>query len=136
MKKALLSIALMSILALFPGCGGVAWNAHSTSTQTQLSQANFTVVETGVEGIAEQSILFPSAAFGSFIFAPGVPWGIVLSGDNYLVKAAMNNLRQKAQLKGKSRAFVNVTQQLEYSPFLFLYARVRFSITADVVEFK
>jgi len=50
----------------------------------------------------------------------------------------MDNLRKNAQLAmpGKSRALVNVTEELQYDPWIIIYHKVRKTITADVIEFK
>ena len=131
MKKLLSLIVLLSVVMLATGCAiSRTANPQITSARANLSQANFTVVDSGVKGSAEMTFL------GIRLPWSGDPFGIVLSGEKNLTTVAMNKVRSKAGLKGKSRALVNVTQELEYDPWIIIWHRVRKTITADVVEFK
>lgn len=106
-------------------------NVQGTAAQATLSQANYSIVLSPVKGEAEQTLI-------GIRLIGGEPFGIVLSGDKDLTTVAMDNLRKNAQLAmpGKSRALVNVTEELQYDPWIIIYHKVRKTITADVIEFK
>lgn len=130
MKTSVCLIVLMAVIMFVTGCAvSTICNPQVTVAQAQLSQANFKIVESGIKGSAEMTML------GIRLF-DGSPFGIVLSGDKTLTTVAMDKLRAKAGLKGKSRALINVTQDMEYDPWFIIWHRARKTITADVVEFK
>jgi len=117
-------------VAVLAGCANsVPRNEQGTIAQATLAQGNFTVVQSGVKGTSEMSVL-------GFRMIGGEPFGIVLSGDKDLTTTAMDQLRRNAGLQGKPRALVNVTEELQYDPWVFIYHRVTKTITADVVEFR
>jgi|GEM_PF-3068730 len=131
MKKIACFIVLLAVIMFVSGCAvSSPENPQATRAQANLSQANFAVVGSGIKGTAEMTML------GIRLPWSGDPFGIVLSGDKTLTTVAMNELRAKAGLKGKPRALVNVTQELEYDPWIIIWHRVRKTITADVIEFK
>ena len=131
MMTYLKAAAVAAAAVIVTGCAIVSpTNPQSTSAQADLSQANFTVVQTGVKGTAEATYL------GIRCPMSGEPFGIVLTGAGDLTTQAMNDLREKAGLKGKSRVLVNVTQELEYKPWVIIWHRVQRTITADVIEFN
>ena len=130
MRMFLMTGSVVALVALMTGCAvSTPRNEQGTSAQAQLSQANFTVVQSGVKGEAEMTFL-------GIRMLGGEPFGICLSGDKDLTTVAMNNLRTRAQLAGKARALVNVTEELQYDPWVFIYHNVRKTITADVIEFN
>ena len=128
--RMILSVCTAVVLAaLLTGCAtSTPKNNQGTGAQALLSQANYTVVRSAAKGDAEMTFL-------GIRMLGGEPFGIVLTGDKDLTTVAMNNLRQNAQLAGKSRALVNVTEELQYDPWFIIWHRVRKTITADVVEF-
>ncbi len=131
MKKIMPLVVLLTVALFIAGCAvSSPINPQSTIAQANLSQANFKVVASGVKGSAEMTML------GIRLPWSGDPFGIVLSGDKTLTTVAMDKVRVKAGLKGKSRVLVNVTQELEFDPWIIIWHRVRKTITADVIEFK
>lgn len=131
MKTSVCLIVLMAVVMFVTGCAvSSSRNPQGTGALAQLSQANFKIVESGIKGSAEMTML------GIRLPWSGGPFGIILSGDKTLTTVAMDKVRAKAGMKGKSRALINVTQEMEYDPWIFIWHRVRNTITADVVEFK
>ena len=130
MKAVLQVLCCVVAVAALAGCANsVPRNAQGTIAQATLAQNNFAIADVGVKGTSEMSFL-------GFRMIGGEPFGIVLSGDKDLTTTAMDQLRRNAGLQGKPRALVNVTEELQYDPWVFIYHRVRKTITADVVEFR
>ena len=130
MNVVLRVLACIVVVAVLAGCANsVPRNAQATIAQATLAQGNFTVVQSGVKGTSEMSFL------GCRMIG-GEPFGIVLSGDKDLTTTAMDQLRRNAGLQGKARALVNVTEELQYDPWVIIYHHVTKTITADVVEFR
>ena len=130
MRTIISACGAVALAALITGCAtSTPRNNQGTGAQALLSQANYTVVQSAVKGEAEMTFL-------GVRMLGGEPFGICLSGDKDLTTVAMNNLRTRAQLAGKARALVNVTEELQYDPWVFIYHNVRKTITADVIEFN
>mgnify|MGYP006302517189 CR=1 FL=1 len=130
MKKITAAVACLTVLAMLAGCAtSTVCNPQATTAQAQLSEANYTVVKSGVKGDSQMTIL-------GIRMLGGMPFGIVLSGDKDLVTSAMDEVREKAALEGAPRALVNVTQEMQYDPWVIIWHKVKMTVTADVVEFK
>lgn len=130
MKKLLFLGAAVALVAIVTGCAtSTVSNPQVTVSQAEFSRDNFTVVATGVKGHSMQTLL-------GMRLIGGQPFGIVLDGDKDLCTVAMDNLRANAGLEGTSRVLVNVTQELQYDPWVIIWHKVRMTVTADVVEFK
>ena len=130
MKATLSIIACIVAICVLVGCANsVPRNQMATGAVAELGQNNYTIVASAVKGDAEMTIL-------GIRLLNGQPFGIHLSGEKRLTTAAMNELRARAQLQGKPRALINVTEELEYDPWFIVWHRVKKTITADVVEFK
>ena len=130
MKATLSIIACIAAICVLAGCANsVSRTQMSTGALANLEQGNFAIVATSVQGDAEMTIL-------GIRMLDGQPFGIPLSGDRLLTTVARNELVAKAQLQGKPRALINVTEELEYDPWFIIWHRVRKTITADVVEFR
>ena len=91
---------------------------HTTTTETQLTRRNFVVAETRLM----------ASTTGFYLFGL-----IPLKTPNHAT--AMQRLRSLADLKGESRALVNLTQTRSMV-FLFLFSIPKVTVTADVVEFQ
>ena len=100
------------------GCSTGSGNiGHSIDTQVNLSEANYTVINS-VSG---------EATARNFI-------GISLTSSNLHTKA-QRRMVESADLEGHSRALINVTTDVERSVGLFLTRRTVY-VRADVIEFK
>ena len=130
MKTTLYLCTTLTVMLVIAGCAtSTVDNPQSTVVQAELSQANFTVVKSGVKGEAMQTLL-------GMRLLGGQPFGIVLNGDKDLCTTAMDDLRAKAALEGKSRALANVTQELQYDPWIIIWHKVKMTVTADVIEYR
>lgn len=131
MKKILVTIAITTMIFGLSGCGNFAgYGPGGHSTQVTLEDNNFTVLQTGVEGTATVTVLFP--ALGA-LGVPSAPAGLPL-GDAALYDLAMKNLRSK--LANKSNVgLVNITVDERLKHFAVIGWKT-LTITADVVQFK
>lgn len=134
--------ALASLLALLAtGCSiyeegvGIDGVRRQNGLKVYLEQANFRVVESHVEGSAScPHILWISLSLRPIgIDATVPPWGIPLSNP-HLHEQAMADLHTRVDLRGP-RLLINVREELKVTSYLGLFATVRLTITADVVEF-
>jgi hypothetical protein len=118
MKTLLLAISLAALL-LLSGCGvtGTAIaNGNTTLTNIELSQKNFTVLGQ-TEGEASDMYIL---GFGGL--------------SKNLYGKAKNDMIEKANLKGKARAIVDITYETHTS-FYLVVALYRVTATGTVIEF-
>lgn len=111
-----LAVTLCCVLSIACSTGRGRFPADST-TQTELSQANFRVLQSNARGHDRGFYLFGILP----IVTPSY-------GD------AMSDLRTHVETKGKATALANVTEDSSMM-FLLLFSLPRITITADVIEF-
>ncbi len=117
MKVGFVILALAAFGLLFSGCSVSSGHiGHGIMTQVDLSQANYTVVDT-VTGEASAS---------RFI-------GIGLSSFD-LAGRAKRDMIDQANLGQGSRAVINVTIDRELSSYI-IYDTTTVYVTAEVIEF-
>ena len=119
MKKLALFIVMCVLSVSISGCGASLGIYPTLSeTQVQLSRKNYRVIKSGVTATA--SVYYVLNVFPL--------------DDTQLYKRAMNELRKKANMEGKSCAIANVTQDFSASTFLVV-GKASVTLTADIVEF-
>jgi hypothetical protein len=130
MKYSLL-LSLCAVL-LFSGCAG--YNGYVPSgwgSGVSMDEGDFKVVKTNVMAEVNCPWLFPMGLnVGPVAFSAGIPLG-----DPVLFERAMKDLIDKAGANGKNWQFVNVTQELSWTPDFGIYAVQELRLTADVIEF-
>ena len=112
-----LGIALCAFVACVGCSTHSGYMGHVTSTQVQLGSNNFVVVGS-VSGQAEANYFLK-------VFGPS---------DQNPVDQARRDMFNKAELKGKSRAIVNITTDEKYCDYILGYKRTIY-LAGDVVEF-
>lgn len=118
-SKSILILIALSACILITGCSMTnGFIGHSIQTDVQLNHANFTVLKT-VTG----------SASATYILGIG-------PSDQDLMNQARQNMINKADLMGKSRAIINVTTDLETDFFYVIWIRKTAYVSGEVVEFQ
>jgi hypothetical protein len=121
MKNIRLVFAALSFIALLSSCGinlSTIYNHNSNATQVELSSNNFKVVDK-INGSAEVSYV------------------LIFGGVNkkQLYENAYSAMMDKANLKGSSRAIINVVTEEQIGGVPpFFYTRT-VTVSANVIEF-
>ncbi len=110
------TMSMVLAAALF-GCTNAGSFPATTSSHTELSRANFRVLEGNVRG--------SDTGFSLLGLIPIV-------SPSY--GNAMSNLRSKVPVTGRAAALANVTQDAS-NLYLILFSLPRVTVTADVIEF-
>jgi len=109
------------LVAFICGCGGTMGNIREqTNTNVQLNTNNYTVIKAGAKGV--------STGFYLLGFIP-----IVM--PNFADAKADLYLNSNEKLEGRSIALANQTQD-QSSIYLILFSIPRYTISADIIEFK
>ncbi len=111
-------ILILTSLAI-SGCGSsIGLYPHMAETQTQLSNSNFKIIQTGVTGYSRCWYIMNTIPIG----------------DLNLYEHAMNDIRNQVQPVGRSISLINITQDRSVVTYLVV-SKVALTLTADVVEF-
>ncbi len=132
----ILHLAFFSLLLSSCTTSGAFISTHRTSVE--LSEDNYELVATGVEGNSE----------AAYIFGISYSYGITtqslslarVSGDKFLYQQALDNLWENVRAghgdpEGDQLALTNVRYDSDIVN-LFLYNKVKISVRADVVRFN
>ncbi len=119
MKKVFTVLLFATLLAGFvSGCSLTRGNiGHSITTNVQLSEANFKVLDS-VTGEAS----------ADYILGIG-------PSDQDLLSQAKRDMLSKADLAGGSKAIINVTTDIKHSGFILLWRQKKAYVSAEVIEF-
>jgi hypothetical protein len=136
MKKLLISLAALSLVA--GGCASSGLTASSHVTNVQLNTTNFRVVATNVVGQSSASAVL-GVSFGVGIGTAQLAL-IPITEDRMLYKQSISDLwanfeKTNGPVVGRRLALVNVRYDSE-SLNLILYTKITSVIVADVVEFQ
>jgi hypothetical protein len=113
MTKRILSLLVLA--CLLTGCGNAGSFTKLNDTRTNLTSNNYRVIMTNVIGQDDGIRVF----------------GI---GTKAKWSAALAQIREQAQIKDRSRALINVTEDDDWYNVLIV-AGETLTITADVIEF-
>lgn len=113
MTKRLLSCLLL--VGLFGGCGNSGGFTKTNETKTVLTSNNYRIIMVGVAGSDD--------GFRVFGLGPRAKFS-----------AALAQIREQAQLKDRSRALINITEDDDWYNALIV-AGETLTVTADVIEF-
>ena len=121
MKQVKIFVLAICSMALFSSCGvnsALILNHNQNSTQVSLSLNNFKVVDK-VSGSAE------------------VPYILCFGGMNktQLYENAYTSMLEKANLKGSSKAIINVITEEHVGGVPPFYYKRTVTVTANVIEF-
>lgn len=119
-KLKLILIALVAITA-FAGCGvhtAYVGNVNSNITQVELSQNNFKVVDK-VSGKSTATYII----------------GIGGLSNKALIEKAKTQMLQNANLRGTSRAIVNMTTEFHISLVYPIFFQRTVTVSAHIIEF-
>lgn len=133
------SVALLLVLALsFTGCVSTGSFPSANLTDVQLTEDNYEIVATNVQGEASAGYLIGLS--GGFGFSQMQTIALVrVEGESALYAAALRNLwenfrAQYGEVEGRNLALVNVRFDGDALNAI-VYTRPQISIRADVVEF-
>jgi len=113
MTKRLLSCLLL--LGLLGGCGNAGGFLKTNETTTMLTSNNYRVIMTNVVGSDDGLRVF----------------GL---GTRAKYSAALAQIREQAQIKDRSRALINITEDNDWYNMLIVGGET-VTVTADVIEF-
>lgn len=105
-----------AVLFLGGGCLSISRFDKDARARVVLSQGNYQVVETHLQGYSTGMRVF-------------------LIGDSASYADAMHMLKVKAGLDGTSRALINITEDKTWSGFWPVLVYGTLTLTADVIEF-
>jgi hypothetical protein len=111
-KRLLSGLLLAGVLA---GCGNTGGFTKMNETRTNLTSNNYRVIMTSVAGADDGFRVF----------------GI---GTRAKFSAALAQIREQAQIKDRSRALINITEDDDWFNTLIV-AGETLTVTADVIEF-
>ncbi len=137
MKKYSFILYLAGISLLLSSCttSGAFISSHETSVK--LSEDNYEIVATGVEGSSEAAYVFGfSYSYGMMTQSLSLAR---ISGAPFLYQEALddlwNNVRSKhGEVKGDQLALANIRYDSDIVN-LFLFSKIKLSVRADVVRF-
>lgn len=115
MTKRILSCLPLLLVGLLQGCGNSGNFMRTNETKTVLTSNNYRVIMTGVAGSDDGLRVF----------------GL---GTRAKYSAALAQIREQAQIKDRSRALINITEDDDWYN-AFIVAGETLTITADVIEF-
>jgi len=132
-----LPVVLTTVLGL-TGCinSGAFYAANVTSVE--LSEANYRIVATNVQGQSEAGyVLGVSGSTGGYATTFAF---IRADGDGMLYKEAVENLwanfeAEHGSVENRRLALVNVQFDADAANYLLLYTKTTVSVRADIVEF-
>jgi hypothetical protein len=112
------ALLVVSALVFMSGCSSSGgYIGHSMLTEVQLSQANYTVLNS-VTGTASVSYFLGMGP-----------------SDQDLLGQAKRDMIEKAQLSGGPKAIINVTTDMKFTSFLFWFQKTAY-VSGEVIEFK
>ncbi len=114
-KRSLSCLLLTGLLGLLGGCGNAGSFMRTNETKTVLTSNNYRVIMTSVAGSDDGFRVF----------------GI---GPRAKYSAALAQIREQAQIKDRSRALINITEDDDWYNVLIV-AGETLTVTADVIEF-
>lgn len=133
----LLPVALLTVLGL-TGCVNSGAFYAGNITSVELSEADYRIVATNVQGEAEAGyVLGVSGSTGGYATTFAL---IRAQGDGMLYKEAVENLwanfeAEHGPVTDRPLALVNVQFDADAANYLFLYTKTMVSVRADIVEF-
>ena len=136
-RAGLLAAVLLATLT-FTGCINSGAFYAANMTEVQLSEDNYQIVATNVQGQSEAGyILGISGSQGGFATTFAM---FRVKGDGLLYKAAVEDLwtqfeNQNGPVGNRTLALVNVQFDADASNYLGLYSKSVVSVRADIVEF-
>ena len=140
-----LAALALSLVTIGAGCTmyGPGPDRGLVRMRVALNQENFRVARSHVEGHAacRHLLWIPlpdwHVAYGLWDEHPGAPAAIAIALENpHIRERAMADLRSQVDLLGKPRFLHNVVEEWTVSNCLGLFAIVRLTISADVIEFR
>ena len=128
---------LAAIALLTSSCTSSGAFISLSDTRVELSEPNYEIVATGVEGMAEASHIF-GVSYSTGITTQSLSLARV-SGEPYLYQTALENVWENyradyGQVEGEKLALANVRYDSDILN-LIIYNKVKLSIRADVVRF-
>ncbi len=121
MKNTFLVFAAICVMALLSSCGinyALINNVNANATQVQLSSNNFNVVDK-INGSAKVNYVL---AFGGM-------------NKRQLYENAYSAMMDKASLKGKARAVINIVTEEHIGGIPPFYYTRTVTVSANVIEF-
>ncbi len=139
MKNISLLLSLILISLFLTGCGSTGAFNSASVTEVQLSENNYQIVATNVQGQASSGYILgiSSAMYGRQMQTFAIAR---VSGEGMLYGNALKNLwdnfrAEHGEIEGRNLALINVRYDTE-ALNLILYTKPTISIRADVVEFN
>ena len=130
-------MGLMAAALLLTSCVNTGTFISSHNTTVELSEDNYEVVATDVEGLSEAGYLF------GFSYSYGVITNSLslarISGSPFLYQNAMDNLwtnfeQEHGEVAGQKLALTNVRYDADLLN-LVVYNKIQLSVRADIVRF-
>ena len=121
MRRFALSLTVLAVVLSFTACSSTGFSC-ATQTVANLSEKNFRVIETNVQGT--------SSGFSIFGFLG--PAALPIFSPTYA--GAMASLHRAAQIEGKSAVPVNMTVDISYFNLL-IFSIPSITVCADIVEY-
>lgn len=138
MKPKLLPFLLVALSFMLSGCGSTGAFNSASLTEVQLTENNYVIVATNVEGEASSGYLLgiSSAIYGLQMQTFAVAR---ISGEGMLYGEAIKNLwdnfrADHGDVEGRNLALINVRYDTD-ALNLLVYTKPMVSIRADVIEF-
>lgn len=128
---------LLGLVVSLTGCFSSGAFLSGNVTDVQLTQGNYNIVATDVNGTASAGYIFGVSG------GPGMSTGAIalarVSGDDNLYQTALSNLWENVrsrygEVEGENLALVNVRYDVS-ALNLFVYTKPTLTVRADVVEF-
>lgn len=139
MKSYLLFIALCIASIITSGCGSTGAFNTASLTEVQLSENNYEIVATNVQGEASAGYIL---GLSTGVYSRQMQTLAVarVSGSGMIYGEALKNLwnnfrDQYGKVKGRNLALINVRYDTE-ALNLILYTKPTVSVRADIIEFK
>jgi len=129
---------LVGFVIFLSSCTNAGMFLALNQTQVQLSNPNYRIVATNVQGEAKAGYLF-GVSYSSGAAAQTAALARV-SGTGSIYKEALENLwenyeRKHGSVEGKKLALVNVRYDSDILNLL-IYTEVRIIVRADIIEFQ
>ncbi|MCB1199889.1 MAG: hypothetical protein KDK41_04535 [Leptospiraceae bacterium] len=131
-------IGLIAILMSVANCISSGIARPTSLTTVELSENNFSIVETGVSGEATMGVLL---GFALPMGASATTLGVAqITGERDLQKAALDNLWKNFEAKNgaakeNSYSLINITNDITAANWFGFYATQTVTVRADVIEF-